>query len=228
MLPTLSYGRRPPSSVSHSGCSPVIWPFLLFPGHGGNKERERDKLVAWPLSHLFLSVFWELQIHLSFPTSQIGPLLTHSVTWLKTLLSDPQSPPKSEGKQLNQRFPLALNLCLSKFSKKMNEKTLPLGSFPVGRGGDREFGDFWWQPTPPERSRQEVYLPNSLPFHLTPIQAPFYSLSPEVSLSPCHPTPKAGKAQMGTFRHLDTPNRAYIYAGALAAPNPPPQFHPNH
>lgn len=45
--PRPSCGRKPPSSVSHSGGSPVLWPFLLFPGlHGGVGEREGDKLVA--------------------------------------------------------------------------------------------------------------------------------------------------------------------------------------
>lgn len=82
MLPAPSYGRKPPSSVSHSRGSPVLWPFLLFPGpHGGEGQREGDKLVAWPLSYLFLAIFQELQTYMSSSTSQMGPLLTHSVAW---------------------------------------------------------------------------------------------------------------------------------------------------
>lgn len=142
MLPAPSYGRKPPSSVSHSRGSPVLWPFLLFPGpHGGEGQREGDKLVAWPLSYLFLAIFQELQTYMSSSTSQMGPLLTHSVAWGKSLLSDPQSPQESK-KKLNQRPSLPLNLCLPKFSEKMSEKALPLGSFPVGGDGGREFGDF--------------------------------------------------------------------------------------
>lgn len=76
--------------------SPSFWLFLLFPGpHGREEGREGDKLVAWPLSHLLLAVFQDLQIHLSSPTStpQTGPLLTY---WNKSLLPS-VSPKVKEG-----------------------------------------------------------------------------------------------------------------------------------
>ena len=114
--------RRPELELSCSRCRPTAGrhpryhsaglprppPFLLFPGpHGGRGEVGGDKLVVWPLSRLLLAVFQELQIHLSSPTPQIGHLLTHSLTWAKSLLpSGPQSPQKSK-KELNERPPTA-------------------------------------------------------------------------------------------------------------------------
>lgn len=51
--------------------------------------RGRNKLAAWPLSRLLLAVFQALQTHLPSLPPQIRPLLTHSVTWDKSLLSGP-------------------------------------------------------------------------------------------------------------------------------------------
>lgn len=99
------------------------------------------KLVACPLSHLLLAVFQELQIHLSSPNPQVRQLLTHSATWGKSLLSGPQSPQKSK-MELNQRSPVALNLCIPEFPERMSEEALPHGYFPVDGDGGRKFGDF--------------------------------------------------------------------------------------
>lgn len=101
MRPTASYGRKPPSSVSRGRGSPVLLSITqsgfpgpqyhavscpLLPGPHGGEGGSGSKLAAHPLSHLFLAVFHALQIHLSFPTSQIRSLLIHSVTWGKSLL----------------------------------------------------------------------------------------------------------------------------------------------
>lgn len=74
------------SSVSRSQGSPVLRRCPLLPGPHGGEGGSGSKLAAHPLSHLFLAVFHALQIHLSFPTSQIRSLLIHSVTWGKSLL----------------------------------------------------------------------------------------------------------------------------------------------
>lgn len=64
MPPMPSYSRKPPGSVSHSRGSPAsAFSCSLGLMAGREKGREEgDKLVAWPLSHLLLAAFQELQI----------------------------------------------------------------------------------------------------------------------------------------------------------------------
>lgn len=127
-----------PLSTTQQGL-PGLWFCLPFPGPQGREEegREGDKLAAWPLSHLLHAVFQELQIHLSCPTPQSGPLLT---LWPGTSHFSPQPPQKSK-KELEQGLQ---RLFTSAFQGSRRECVRKLSLWGVsGRGdGSRELGHF--------------------------------------------------------------------------------------